>query len=207
MEGGILWYTKDSFQKDLPEHSKLKLVHHTNLSPLKLSKPGFPPNNVSLWSLVLQSWHRRNTWALLLLLWNSWETLSFLAQPFGSHPNHSFVLETCFGFQNLWAPCKELVSCWHQHRCPPSWIYDACGLVLSVVTALVILWQIFSLFLLSLIAVKIKKNMLKFLLIVNKQGHTRTSQYYELIELEERTNLEAEIIRKCLTRNDNLVKV
>lgn len=45
--------------------------------------------------------------------------------------------------------------------------------------------------------------MLKFLLLVNKQGHTRVSQYYEYMELEERTNMEAEITRKCLTRNDD----
>ena len=48
--------------------------------------------------------------------------------------------------------------------------------------------------------------MLKFLLLVNKQGHTRVSQYYEYMELEERTNMEAEITRKCLTRNDDQVK-
>ena len=47
--------------------------------------------------------------------------------------------------------------------------------------------------------------MLKFLLLVNKQGHTRVSQYYEYLELEERTNLEAEITRKCLARSDNQV--
>lgn len=48
--------------------------------------------------------------------------------------------------------------------------------------------------------------MLKFLLLVNKRGHTRVSQYYEYMELEERTNMEAEITRKCLTRNDDQVK-
>jgi len=47
--------------------------------------------------------------------------------------------------------------------------------------------------------------MLKFLLLVNKQGHTRVSQYYEYLELEERTNLEAEITRKCLARSDDQV--
>ncbi|KAJ7384724.1 AP-4 complex subunit sigma-1 [Desmophyllum pertusum] len=45
--------------------------------------------------------------------------------------------------------------------------------------------------------------MLKFLLLVNKQGHTRVSQYYEHMELEERTNMEAEITRKCLARSDD----
>ena len=47
--------------------------------------------------------------------------------------------------------------------------------------------------------------MLKFLLLVNKQGHTRVSQYYEYLELKERTTMEAEITRKCLTRNDGQV--
>ncbi|CAH3145206.1 unnamed protein product [Pocillopora meandrina] len=45
--------------------------------------------------------------------------------------------------------------------------------------------------------------MLKFLLLVNKQGHTRVSQYYEHLDLEERTNMEAEITRKCLARSDD----
>ena len=49
--------------------------------------------------------------------------------------------------------------------------------------------------------------MLKFLLLVNKQGHTRVSQYYEYLELEERTNLEAEITRKCLARSDDQVTI
>ncbi|XP_073249092.1 uncharacterized protein [Porites lutea] len=44
--------------------------------------------------------------------------------------------------------------------------------------------------------------MLKFVLLVNKQGHTRVSQYYEYLKLKERTTMEAEITRKCLTRND-----
>lgn len=48
--------------------------------------------------------------------------------------------------------------------------------------------------------------MLKFLLLVNKQGHTRVSQYYEHLDLEERTNMEAEITRKCLARSDDQVK-
>ena len=48
--------------------------------------------------------------------------------------------------------------------------------------------------------------MLKFLLLVNKQGHTRVSQYYEHLDLEERTNMEAEITRKCLARSGDQVK-
>ena len=48
--------------------------------------------------------------------------------------------------------------------------------------------------------------MLKFLLLVNKQGHTRVSQYYEHLDLEERTTMEAEITRKCLARSDDQVQ-
>ena len=44
--------------------------------------------------------------------------------------------------------------------------------------------------------------MLKFLLIVNKQGQTRFSNYYDNIERDERSWIEAEIVRKCLARND-----
>ena len=55
----------------------------------------------------------------------------------------------------------------------------------------------------------------KFLLIVsysslpfitilyrNKQGQTRYSSYYEWISMDERTALESEIIRKCLSRSE-----
>lgn len=49
--------------------------------------------------------------------------------------------------------------------------------------------------------------MLKFLFLVNKQGQTRLSQYYEYIKLEDRSSLEAEIVRKCLTRNEDQVNV
>jgi AP-4 complex subunit sigma-1 len=36
----------------------------------------------------------------------------------------------------------------------------------------------------------------------NKQGQTRLSSYYEWISMEERTALESEIIRKCLSRSE-----
>jgi len=39
--------------------------------------------------------------------------------------------------------------------------------------------------------------------MVNKQGQTRLSSYYEWLTIEERGALEAEIIRKCLARNEN----
>jgi len=45
--------------------------------------------------------------------------------------------------------------------------------------------------------------MIKFVLMVNKQGQTRLSSYYEWLTIEERGALEAEIIRKCLARNES----
>ena len=47
--------------------------------------------------------------------------------------------------------------------------------------------------------------MLKFVLLVNKQGQTRLSQYYEYATVEERVIMEADIIRKCLARSDEQV--
>ncbi|CAE7259177.1 unnamed protein product [Symbiodinium sp. KB8] len=43
---------------------------------------------------------------------------------------------------------------------------------------------------------------LKFILMVNKQGQTRLAEYFDFLSIEERTTLEAEIIRKCLSRTD-----
>lgn len=45
--------------------------------------------------------------------------------------------------------------------------------------------------------------MIRFVLMVNKQGQTRLSSYYEWLSIEERGALEAEIIRKCLARTEN----
>mmetsp|Transcript_24664 Transcript_24664/g.84347 ORF Transcript_24664/g.84347 Transcript_24664/m.84347 type:complete len:147 (+) Transcript_24664:86-526(+) len=42
----------------------------------------------------------------------------------------------------------------------------------------------------------------RFVLLVNKQGQTRLAQYYEHMAVEERRQLEGEIVRKCLARND-----
>ncbi|XP_026520311.1 AP-4 complex subunit sigma-1 [Notechis scutatus] len=42
--------------------------------------------------------------------------------------------------------------------------------------------------------------MIKFFLMVNKQGQTRLSRYYEYIDLHKRTVLEAEVIKQCLSR-------
>jgi len=45
--------------------------------------------------------------------------------------------------------------------------------------------------------------MIKFILISNKQGLTRFSNYYNnCVEKEERSYFEADIVRKCLSRNE-----
>ena len=44
--------------------------------------------------------------------------------------------------------------------------------------------------------------MIRFVLMVNKQGQTRLAQYYETHRMDERCALEAEVIRKCLSRTD-----
>mmetsp|Transcript_28596 Transcript_28596/g.37457 ORF Transcript_28596/g.37457 Transcript_28596/m.37457 type:complete len:154 (-) Transcript_28596:315-776(-) len=44
--------------------------------------------------------------------------------------------------------------------------------------------------------------MIKFILMVNKQGQTRLSSYFEWLPIAERAALEAEIIRKCLSRTE-----
>ncbi|KAM4013304.1 AP-4 complex subunit sigma-1 isoform 1-T2 [Anomaloglossus baeobatrachus] len=42
--------------------------------------------------------------------------------------------------------------------------------------------------------------MMKFFLIVNKQGQTRLSRYYDPVEVQRRTLLESEVIKLCLSR-------
>lgn len=44
--------------------------------------------------------------------------------------------------------------------------------------------------------------MISFILMVNKQGQTRLSSYYEWMDMQERVALESEIIRKCLSRSE-----
>ena len=46
--------------------------------------------------------------------------------------------------------------------------------------------------------------MIKFLLMVNKQGQTRLAKYYNEMTVKERTTLEGELVRKCLSRNETL---
>lgn len=47
--------------------------------------------------------------------------------------------------------------------------------------------------------------MIKFVLLVNKQGQTRLSQYYEPVSIEDRVIREADIVRKCLSRGEDQV--
>mmetsp|Transcript_1731 Transcript_1731/g.2420 ORF Transcript_1731/g.2420 Transcript_1731/m.2420 type:complete len:154 (-) Transcript_1731:91-552(-) len=44
--------------------------------------------------------------------------------------------------------------------------------------------------------------MIKFVLMVNKQGQTRLASYFEWYPIQERVALEAEIIRRCLSRTE-----
>ncbi len=44
--------------------------------------------------------------------------------------------------------------------------------------------------------------MIQFILMVNKQGQTRLSSYYNWMSMSERVALESEIIRKCLSRSE-----
>ncbi|XP_058472342.1 AP-4 complex subunit sigma-1 isoform X3 [Solea solea] len=42
--------------------------------------------------------------------------------------------------------------------------------------------------------------MIKFVLMVNRQGQTRLSRYYERVEVTRRAALEADVVRCCLSR-------
>ncbi|XP_060243450.1 AP-4 complex subunit sigma-1 isoform X3 [Meriones unguiculatus] len=43
--------------------------------------------------------------------------------------------------------------------------------------------------------------MIKFFLMVNKQGQTRLSKYYEHVEINKRALLETDVIKSCLSRS------
>ncbi len=45
--------------------------------------------------------------------------------------------------------------------------------------------------------------MIQFILLVNKQGQTRLAQYTTYKAIKERITLEGELVRKCLSRNEN----
>lgn len=47
--------------------------------------------------------------------------------------------------------------------------------------------------------------MIKFVLMVNRQGQTRLSRYYQPVELSRRSQLEAEVVRCCLSRRKEQV--
>jgi len=44
--------------------------------------------------------------------------------------------------------------------------------------------------------------MIEFILLVNRQGQTRLAQYTTFKTINERTTLEGEVVRKCLSRPD-----
>ncbi|KAM4625802.1 AP-4 complex subunit sigma-1 isoform 1-T1 [Polymixia lowei] len=43
-------------------------------------------------------------------------------------------------------------------------------------------------------------NMIKFLLMVNRQGQTRLSRYYQPVDISRRAALEADVVKGCLSR-------
>ena len=47
--------------------------------------------------------------------------------------------------------------------------------------------------------------MIKFILLINKQGQTRLAKYFFDTTVEERMALEGELIRKCLSRTEKQV--
>lgn len=49
------------------------------------------------------------------------------------------------------------------------------------------------------------QRMIKFLLMVNRQGQTRLSRYYQSVELSRRAQLEADAVRCCLSRRKDQV--
>lgn len=49
--------------------------------------------------------------------------------------------------------------------------------------------------------------MIKFFLMVNKQGQTRLSKYYEHVDISKRTLLETEVIKSCLSRSNEQVSL
>jgi len=52
---------------------------------------------------------------------------------------------------------------------------------------------------------KAKNMTIEFVLLVNKQGQTRLAQYTKFKTINERTALEGEIVRKCLSRSEDQV--
>ena len=46
--------------------------------------------------------------------------------------------------------------------------------------------------------------MIRFILMVNKQGQTRLAKYFQDLTVKQRSSLESELIRKCLVRHEAL---
>lgn len=44
--------------------------------------------------------------------------------------------------------------------------------------------------------------MIKFILMVNKQGQTRLASYFDWTSILDRTSIESEVIRRCLSRTE-----
>lgn len=51
----------------------------------------------------------------------------------------------------------------------------------------------------------VRSEMIKFVLMVNRQGQTRLSRYYQAVELSRRAQLEADVVRCCLGRRKEQV--
>lgn len=48
--------------------------------------------------------------------------------------------------------------------------------------------------------------MIKFFLMVNKQGQTRLSKYYDNVDINKRAALEADVVKGCLSRRKDEVR-
>lgn len=49
--------------------------------------------------------------------------------------------------------------------------------------------------------------MIKFLLMVNKQGQTRLSRHYEQVDIGKRAALESDVVKACLFRMKDEVSI
>jgi len=47
--------------------------------------------------------------------------------------------------------------------------------------------------------------MIKYILLVNRQGQPRISQYYESFDKDERLLMERDVVKKCLSRDEKHV--
>lgn len=56
-------------------------------------------------------------------------------------------------------------------------------------------------------ALDLEITMIKFLLMVNKQGQTRLSKYYEQVDIEKRPSLETDVVKRCLSRKKEEVSL